>query len=69
MTLLSGAVLSVVATTTGHADNPGAEPDNQIVLVSWRDPNAGDLDVFSHAVGPTIPVIPVADGGRVGQPL
>lgn len=62
MTLLSGAVLSVVATTTGHADNPGAEPDNQIVMVSWRDPHVGDLDVFSHAVGPTIPVIPVVEG-------
>lgn len=60
--LLSGAVLSIVATVSGPARSAGAEADDQIVLASWRDPQPVDLAVLSDGLGPAVALIPVMDG-------
>jgi hypothetical protein len=60
--LLSGAVLSIVATASGPVHSAGVEADDQIVLVSWRDPQPGDLAVLSDGLGPAVALVPVMDG-------
>lgn len=63
MVLLSGAILSIVASTTGLREDAGAGAiGGQIISVTWRDPRPGDLATFADELESGTSVVPIQEG-------